>query len=154
MSVDTYIGSRNLNNYVRLQYEDVEVLVSRTLSPQLQSITLDCAKFLFLHKLKALLELSKDVFARRLEQHVERSPEKLLPRLRELVESATPEELRLISGRYATKGWGPRRVLIWLAERLAQFHEPVVAGETEESRGREEEPHVEQTATANGAKGH
>jgi hypothetical protein len=58
VSVDTYMGSRNLRNYITTQVDDVEVLVSRALSPLLERITLEHSKFLFIHRLRARLELS------------------------------------------------------------------------------------------------
>jgi hypothetical protein len=51
---------------------------------------------------------------------VESDLEVTLPILERLVSSAPFEELRCISGR-AMNGWGPRRHLVWLMERLARL---------------------------------
>ncbi len=57
MSVDTYIGNRNTKNYQVVRQDGVEVLVSNALAPYIRQIELDCKKFLFMHKLKAELEM-------------------------------------------------------------------------------------------------
>ena len=57
MSVDTYIGKRNTSNYQVVRQDGVEVLVSNALAPYIRQIELDCKKFLFMHKLKAALEM-------------------------------------------------------------------------------------------------
>ena len=58
MSVDTYIGNRNTRNYQTIRQDGVEVMVSNTLAPYIRQIDLDCKKFLFMHHLKAQLELT------------------------------------------------------------------------------------------------
>ena len=58
MSVDTYIGNRNTRNYHKFEQDGVEVLVSNALAPYIRQIDLDCKKFIFMHKLKAEMELS------------------------------------------------------------------------------------------------
>ncbi len=57
MSVDTYIGKRKTGNYQIVRQDGVEVLVSNALAPYIRRIDLDCKKFLFMHKLKATLEM-------------------------------------------------------------------------------------------------
>ncbi|MCH7653436.1 MAG: hypothetical protein IIB14_07150 [Chloroflexi bacterium] len=57
MSVDTYIGNRNTRNYQVVRQDGVEVLVSNALAPYIRRIDLECKKFLFMHKLKATLEM-------------------------------------------------------------------------------------------------
>ena len=57
MSVDTYIGKRNISNYQVVKQDGVEVLVSNALAPYIRQIDLDCKKFLFMHKLNAKLEM-------------------------------------------------------------------------------------------------
>ncbi len=58
VSVDTYIGRRNTERYQRLEQEGVEVLVSDALAPYVENIDIDCRKFLFVNRMRALLELS------------------------------------------------------------------------------------------------
>ena len=58
VSVDTYIGKRNTARYQKLAHEGVEVLVSDVLAPHVENIELDCKKFLFLNRMRALLELN------------------------------------------------------------------------------------------------
>ena len=55
VSVDTYIGRRNTENYSVVSQDGVQVLVSNSLAGQIDRLELDCKKFMFLHKLKALL---------------------------------------------------------------------------------------------------
>ena len=57
MSVDTYIGKRNTSNYQVVRQDGVELLVSNALAPYIRQIDVDCNKFLFMHKLKAQLEM-------------------------------------------------------------------------------------------------
>ena len=61
--------------------------------------------------------------AERLAALVEAHPDTYLPELRRALEAATAEELTEIIGRWTGPGWGPRRILVWLAERFAQFGE-------------------------------
>ena len=53
---------------------------------------------------------------------IDTDPTIFLPVLVRLVEQATPEQL-LANGGYWTEGWGPRRSLVWLCERLSGFPE-------------------------------
>jgi len=53
---------------------------------------------------------------------IKTDPEQYLPRLRELVGSATHEDLTDVPG-WARGSWGPRRQLVWLVEGLVQFAE-------------------------------
>ena len=57
VSVDTYIGRRNTKNYSVVTQDGVQVLVSNSLASQIDRLELDCKKFMFLHKLKALLSM-------------------------------------------------------------------------------------------------
>ena len=57
VSVDTYIGRRSTKNYSTVKQDGVEILVSNSLAPHITNVELDCKKFLFMHKLKAMLEL-------------------------------------------------------------------------------------------------
>jgi hypothetical protein len=54
---------------------------------------------------------------------VESSPEEYLPKLRALIEDATPEDLSEIHGEAIRAARGPRRTLVWLLERLVSFPE-------------------------------
>jgi len=54
---------------------------------------------------------------------VEVDPQTYLPTLRRIVEAGTHEELRAITGDSIGGRWGPRRSLVWLAERIAAFPE-------------------------------
>jgi hypothetical protein len=54
---------------------------------------------------------------------VEISPEEYLPLLRSVIEAAQPGELERIQGYEPNGGWGPRRTLVWLLERLVCFPE-------------------------------
>lgn len=58
VSVDTYIGSRNTSRYHSIVQEGVEVLVSDALAPYVENIKIDCKKFLFVKRMRALLELN------------------------------------------------------------------------------------------------
>ena len=58
VSVDTYIGRRNTSRYHSLVHEGVEILVSETLAPYVENIKIDCKKFLFVNRMRALLELN------------------------------------------------------------------------------------------------
>ena len=57
VSVDTYIGRRNTDRYTSLLQQDVEVLVANDIAPHLKSLELDCKKFLFMNRIRALLEM-------------------------------------------------------------------------------------------------
>lgn len=60
----------------------------------------------------------------RLVRLVDTEPSEYLPRVRQLIERASPETLAAVRGDGLTGGgWGPRRALVWLAERFAQFPE-------------------------------
>lgn len=54
---------------------------------------------------------------------VEMSPGDLLPRLRGLIENASEAELLGLKGDWVHEGWGGRRTIVWLVERLASFPE-------------------------------
>ena len=58
VSVDTYIGRRNTSRYHSLVQEGIEILISEALAPYLESIKIDCKKFLFVNRMRALLELN------------------------------------------------------------------------------------------------
>jgi len=58
VSVDTYIGRRNTSRYHSLVQEGVEILISETLAPYVEDIKIDCKKFLFINRMRALLELN------------------------------------------------------------------------------------------------
>ena len=58
VSVDTYIGRRNTARYSSFLQQGVEVLVSDALAPYVENIEIDCKKFLFLNRMRALLELN------------------------------------------------------------------------------------------------
>jgi hypothetical protein len=53
---------------------------------------------------------------------VETQPATYWPVLRRLVEQASLEELKSVTGK-APQGWGPRRHLVWLSERMVSFPE-------------------------------
>ena len=57
VSVDTYIGRRNTKNYRTVEHEDVKLLVSNSLANHITNIELDCRKFLFMNRIKGILEL-------------------------------------------------------------------------------------------------
>lgn len=58
VSVDTYIGRRSASRYHSLMQEGVEILVSEALAPYVENIKIDCKKFLFVNRMRALLELN------------------------------------------------------------------------------------------------
>ena len=58
VSVDTYIDRRNTSRYHSLVEEGVEILVSEALAPYVENIKIDCKKFLFVNRMRALLELN------------------------------------------------------------------------------------------------
>lgn len=57
VSVDTYIGRRNTSGYLSLAQQGVEVLISNALAPYVENIEIDCKKFLFFNRMRAMLEL-------------------------------------------------------------------------------------------------
>jgi len=57
VSVDTYIGRRDTTNYSMVSQDGVQILVSNVLAGQIDNLELDCKKFMFLHKLKAMLQM-------------------------------------------------------------------------------------------------
>ena len=58
VSVDTYIGRRNTSRYLSFAQQGVEVLVSNAIAPYVENIELDCKKFLFFNRMRALLKLN------------------------------------------------------------------------------------------------
>jgi hypothetical protein len=52
---------------------------------------------------------------------VEVEPTRYLPILRRLIEEATIEDLKCITGDSYRGRWGPRRSLVWLAEKMQHF---------------------------------
>ena len=54
---------------------------------------------------------------------VDVEPDEFLPALRRIVESASIEEAKAITGDSIGGEWGPRRAIVWLAERIAAFPE-------------------------------
>ena len=57
VSVDTYIGRRDTRNYSTVSQDGVQILVANSLAAYIEELDLDCKKFLFMHKLKAMLHL-------------------------------------------------------------------------------------------------
>lgn len=55
VSVDTYIGRRDTKNYSLVSQDGVQILVAKSLAAYIEKLDLDCKKFLFMHKLKAML---------------------------------------------------------------------------------------------------
>lgn len=87
----------------------------------------------------------------RLVSLVDTDPTDYLPVLRRLVERATVEELRAVTGASTGfGGWGPRRALVWLAERFAQLPEYWDDAERllAAMAGAESEPDIANNATA------
>ena len=68
-------------------------------------------------------QLAEPSIADRLVALVETDPALYLPMLRGLIERSTQEELAAVTGDSHNGRWGPRRHLVWLAERLAAFPE-------------------------------
>jgi len=58
----------------------------------------------------------------RLIRLIKTDPEQYLPRLREIINSATHEDLTKVP-EWTRGSWGPRRQLVWLAEGFVQFAE-------------------------------
>lgn len=54
---------------------------------------------------------------------IEVEPGIYLPVLRRLIEQATIDELKIVSGEYIGGSYGPRRSIVWLAERIVAFPE-------------------------------
>jgi hypothetical protein len=54
---------------------------------------------------------------------IEVEPGAYLQVLRRLIEQATIDELKMVSGEYNGGSYGPRRSIVWLAERIAAFPE-------------------------------
>ncbi|HET9285364.1 MAG TPA: hypothetical protein VFR24_25715 [Candidatus Angelobacter sp.] len=80
---------------------------------------------------------------------VETSPLFYLPLLKDVIEKARPQELTS-SPEWIHSSWGPRRQLVWLAERLAQFPEFFDASEAilYQLAVNESEPKIGNNATA------
>ncbi|CAI8053845.1 Uncharacterized protein YfbK [Geodia barretti] len=70
VSVDTYIGKRNTARYQKLVQEGVEVLIADVIAPHLKAIELDCKKFLFVNRMRALLELDNGLDTDRTSYHL------------------------------------------------------------------------------------
>jgi hypothetical protein len=68
-------------------------------------------------------DLSDVRMVNKLVKFIETDAETYLPRLRETLESASHEELVGSATPDWLGGWGPRRELVWLAEKLVQFPE-------------------------------
>jgi hypothetical protein len=68
-------------------------------------------------------DLSAVRTARQLITMVETDPDEYLPLLRRLIEESREGDLKLIVGTSSAEGWGPRRHIVWLLERLAWFPE-------------------------------
>jgi hypothetical protein len=66
-------------------------------------------------------DLTRLEVARQVVMLVDTWPDQSLPVLRSLIEAATLDELRAVRGDHIGGEWGPRRHLVWLAERLARF---------------------------------
>jgi hypothetical protein len=49
------------------------------------------------------------------------NPETHLPVLRKLIEASSIDDLRRVEGGNRNREWGPRRQIVWLAERMARF---------------------------------
>ncbi len=101
-------------------------------------------------------DLTDLAVVRRLESLADAYPSDYLPLLRRVVEAATPEERLAVTGHGDASGnWGPRRTLVWLAERFAQLPEcwsdaeSVLAALASE----ESEPGIGNNATAIWAQG-
>ena len=58
VSVDTYIGRRDTSNYSIVSQDGVQIMVANSLAAYIDKLDLDCKKFLFLHKLKAVLKMT------------------------------------------------------------------------------------------------
>jgi hypothetical protein len=68
-------------------------------------------------------DLKSTVTVTLLQSIVEAAPQEYLPRLRALLENATPNQVRKITGESRGAKWGPRRTIVWLLERLVSFPE-------------------------------
>lgn len=68
-------------------------------------------------------QLASEADVDQLNTLIEIKPQNYLPVLRRLVEEATRDELLAITDRGSNGRWGPRRLLVWAAERLAAFPE-------------------------------
>ena len=68
-------------------------------------------------------QLAEPPVADRLIALVETDPALYLPMLRALIERSMQDELAAVTGDSYNGRWGPRRHLVWLAERLAAFPE-------------------------------
>ncbi len=58
VSVDTYIGRRDISNYSTVSQDGVKILVANSLASYIENLDLDCKKFLFMHRLKAIMQMS------------------------------------------------------------------------------------------------
>ena len=61
MSVDTYIGKRNISQYQLIRQDGVELLVAPGLARQASNLSIDLKKFLFFNHLKAVVEFSNGI---------------------------------------------------------------------------------------------
>jgi len=69
-------------------------------------------------------DLADAATVHRLVSLVDTEPNQYFPLVRRIIESATLEQLQGVSGAANSfGGWGPRRALVWMAERFAQLPE-------------------------------
>lgn len=96
-------------------------------------------------------DLTDLAVVRRLESLADTHPTEYLPLLRRLVEDATVDERTSVTGNANAQGdWGPRRALVWLAERFAQLPEHWSDAERilASLASAESEPNIANNATA------
>ena len=58
VSVDTYIGKRNISQYQLIQQDGVELLLAPDLARHASNLSIDLKRFLIFNHLKAVVELS------------------------------------------------------------------------------------------------
>ena len=74
-------------------------------------------------------DLADLVVVERLASLIETAPTEYLPNLAQIARGTSEQELLAISGNHISGRWGPRRVLVWLLEKLAAFPEHFIDAE-------------------------
>ncbi len=95
--------------------------VARSADREVHRIVGDCFRE-WIGELR-VLDLTADAVADRIAAVVDTDPGKYLPALRDMLDSADMSDLSAVRGDGRSGGWGPRRTLVWLAERLMSFPE-------------------------------
>jgi hypothetical protein len=108
-------------------FESFQERVAESATPEIRKAVSD----FFLQWMSNLRpeDLAQPELARQVAQVVETYPDRNLPLLRALIEASSLDQLRAVTAQSLCRDWGPRRQLVWLAERLVRFAEYFPDGE-------------------------